>query len=659
MNNLLKFCIFAVGIVLPLFSFAQSDTTIERNLDEVLVKSKRNKFSTNSTQIITNEQLKLISVENIAEAVKLLNGVNVKDYGGIGGLKTLSVRSLGANHTAVILDGIAVSDCQSGPIDIGRFSINNVENIQLSIGHNDALLQSAKNFASGSVLNINSSKPVFYDKNNKSEIILKTGSFGYFNSEINTSQKLSNNLIIKSECEYLRADGNYPFLLKNGRNISTEKRNNSDIQSIRGQFDLFLLDTNKNELNVKIYGYYSDRHLPGAVILYNPIAREQLWDKNFFVQSNFKHKINNSLSYRIIGKYNYSWNKYEDHNVKYENGLKQDLNKQNEFYISSSILASLNNNFLFSLALDGFYNTLNSNMLNNPQPDRISLLSAFNSKYISNKFSATFTIVGTYITENVEFGTKPDLIKRLSPSFSLKFKPFDNKDFIIRTLIKETFRVPTFNELYYTTIGSTYLKPERAKEFNFGLSYQTKISNKFLLELSTDYYHNNVIDKIVAIPTTYVWKMHNCGKVKIDGLEINFASNYQFFNNLDLEFNVGYNYQEAKDITDKTTVYYKHQIAYTPKHSGNISAILKTKYVNLGYSAIASGIRYISKENMPENEVDKYIDQSVSISKKIEFQKLYFIIKFDILNFTNKQYEIIQYYPMPGRQFRISININF
>ena len=47
-------------------------------------------------------------------------GVTVKDY-GIGGLKTVSVRSLGANHTTVSYDGIALTDVQSGQIDIGRF----------------------------------------------------------------------------------------------------------------------------------------------------------------------------------------------------------------------------------------------------------------------------------------------------------------------------------------------------------------------------------------------------------------------------------------------------------------------------------------------------------------------------------------------------------
>ena len=59
-------------------------------------------------------------------------GANVKDYGGIGGLKTVSVRNIGAAHTAVSYDGVVVSNSQAGQIDIGRFSLDNVSTLFFS-----------------------------------------------------------------------------------------------------------------------------------------------------------------------------------------------------------------------------------------------------------------------------------------------------------------------------------------------------------------------------------------------------------------------------------------------------------------------------------------------------------------------------------------------
>ena len=86
------------------------------------------------TQVFSKEELKSLNVLQVSDAVKHFAGVTVKDYGGIGGLKTVSLRSLGAEHTAVGYDGITISDCQTGQIDIGRFSLDNVNRLSLSNG---------------------------------------------------------------------------------------------------------------------------------------------------------------------------------------------------------------------------------------------------------------------------------------------------------------------------------------------------------------------------------------------------------------------------------------------------------------------------------------------------------------------------------------------
>lgn len=89
------------------------------------------------TQVFSKEELKSLNVLQVSDAVKHFAGVTVKDYGGIGGLKTVSLRSLGAEHTAVGYDGITISDCQTGQIDIGRFSLDNVDRLSLSNGQSD------------------------------------------------------------------------------------------------------------------------------------------------------------------------------------------------------------------------------------------------------------------------------------------------------------------------------------------------------------------------------------------------------------------------------------------------------------------------------------------------------------------------------------------
>ena len=93
------------------------DTTHVYSIPEVVVSDRyqtREVRATAPTQIFSKEELNNLHVLQVSDAVKHFAGVTVKDYGGIGGLKTVSIRSLGAQHTAIGYDGIAITDCQTG-----------------------------------------------------------------------------------------------------------------------------------------------------------------------------------------------------------------------------------------------------------------------------------------------------------------------------------------------------------------------------------------------------------------------------------------------------------------------------------------------------------------------------------------------------------------
>ena len=77
-----------------------------------------------------------MGVTDVADALHRIPGVTLRDYGGAGGMKTVSVRGFGAKHTGVSYDGIMLSDCQSGEIDLSRYSLDNVDQLSLVIGDN-------------------------------------------------------------------------------------------------------------------------------------------------------------------------------------------------------------------------------------------------------------------------------------------------------------------------------------------------------------------------------------------------------------------------------------------------------------------------------------------------------------------------------------------
>ena len=633
-------------------------------LDAVTVTARRMPAkitSATSVQVLSKEDLKNLGLQNMGDAVKRFAGTNVRDYGGIGGLKTVSVRNLGAAHTAVSYDGVAISNTQAGQIDIGRFSLDNVSNLSLAIGHDDNLLQSARLFASAGVLNIETEKPRLEDgRNTFTQIQMRGGSFGYLTPALRHWQKLGERTYLTIDANYLHAEGDYPFTIKEGNYISNEKRINSDIESYQGEMNLFHTFKDESELSAKAYYYHSKRGLPGAVILYNPESDERLWDENFFAQARYKKTFNPKWTFQAQGKYNYSWNKYEDTGVEYTGGKQTDTNRQYEYYLSASVLYKPVPSLSVSVSQDGAINHLHTNGLHSPEPTRYTSLTALNARYQGKRLKVSGTLVATYITEEVKAGNTPDDRKRLSPTLSVSWQPWKEEQFFVRALYKNTFRVPTFSDLYYLRVGNTNLRPEKATEYTIGLTWSgTPFSFTDFVSITVDGYYNEVKDKIIAFPSTYVWKMQNYGKVHITGIDVTLATAIPFGQKVNLNLSGNYSWQKALDVTNKEAKNYKHQLPYTPEHNGNVSATFETPWVNIGYTMSMVGKRYYMAQNIKANEIEGYNEHTATLWREFKWKKCGLRLQAEVINLTDAQYDVIKYYPMPGRSWRLTGTFNF
>ena len=633
-------------------------------LDGVTVTARRMPAkitSTTSVQVFGKEDLKNLGLQNMGDAVKRFAGTNVRDYGGIGGLKTVSVRNLGAAHTAVSYDGVAISNTQAGQIDIGRFSLDNVSTLSLAIGHDDNLLQSARLFASAGVLNIETEKPHFENgKRHHTQVQMRGGSFGYLTPAIRHWQALGERTKLSVEGNYLHAEGEYPFTLKNGTLVTEQKRINSDVESYQGEVNLFHTFKDESELSAKAYYYNSKRGLPGAVILYNSESDERLWDENFFAQAKYKKSFSPQWTLQAQGKYNYSWNKYEDTGVEYTGGKQTDTNRQTEYYLSASAMYKPTSAWSFSLSQDGFINRLHTNGANSPEPVRYTSLTALNARYQSGQLKASGSVVATYITEEVKAGNTPEDRRRLSPTLSLSWQPWEGEQLFVRALYKNTFRVPTFSDLYYLRVGNTSLKPEKATEYTVGLTWSgTPFSFTDFVSLTVDGYYNEVNDKIIAFPSTYVWKMQNYGKVHITGIDATLATAIPLSKSVNLNLSGNYSWQKALDVTNPEAKNYKHQLPYTPEHNGNVSATLEMPWVNVGYTVTMVSKRYFLAQNIEANRIDGYSEHTATLWREFKLGKCGLRLQAEIINLTDAQYDVIKYYPMPGRSWRLTGTFNF
>ena len=636
------------------------------NIDTVEVNARRlieSERAAAPMQALQRQELERMGVNAVSDAVKHISGVQVKDYGGIGGLKTISVRSLGAQHTAVMYDGVAVSDCQTGQVDLSRYAIDNVENLTLTIGQSDNIFQSAKQIASAGVLNINTFNASLStsDASRTTEGFAKfrTGTYGLVNPTLLFKLHPSRSTLHASlYADYMRADGAYRFHMMNGSKSIDEKRNNSDINAWRAETNLAWIPSDRQRLQLKAYLFDSDRGLPGSVVYDNPYAAERSHDRNYFGQLNYENHLSDRWKLSASAKYNWTWSQYTDKDIARE---VDDRFRQTELYSNAVVWHQPAEGWEVSMAQDFGYNYLHANTPQCIFPSRYTLLTALSSRYSAGRFTATASLLNTVIIEEAKADKPADDRHRLSPAVSVSMRLLNHTNWRVRASYKDIFRNPTFNDLYYLMLGNRNLRPEKTHQWNIGTVWSQSFHGWLnFVNLSVDAYYGRVTDKIVAIPKMFFWTMFNIGKVETKGVDVTAmlngkcpAINAQWY------ASATYNYMNARDVTDRTLASWHDQLPYTPLHSGSASITIEHPIVSLTYNLIWTGPRYSMQINMPTTRMKAYADHSISLYRIFTLGANRLRLQADMLNIGNRNYEVVRFYPMPGRNYQCSIQYYF
>ena len=635
-----------------------------QTLGEVMVTANRYNEVIPS-QKLTGKELKALNSFSVADAIRYFSGLQIKDYGGVGGLKTVNIRSMGTNHMGVYYNGIQLGNAQNGQIDLGRFSLDNMEAVSLYNGQKSAIFQSAKDFASAGSIYMTARHPSFGEgQNYRLKGTFKTGSFGLVNPSVLLEHRLSKQVSGSLSAEYMYTSGKYKFRYrqKNGYDI-TEIRKNGDVEAIRAEYGLFG-DMQGGEWKAKAYLYNSERGLPGAAVRETGdfVHEDRQWDTNFFLQGSFrKHWGNYSL--QTNGKYAYDYLHYlSDPRLDVTTMYVNNHYRQHELYFSAANMLNILPFWSADVSVDFQWNKLNADLVNFVYPCRYTALVAAATALHFERFKLQASLLGTFVHEttkvpNAAAGDK----HKYTPTVVASWQPFKNEDLNLRAFYKKIFRMPTLNDLYYTFIGNIDLNPEYTTQYDIGVTYSRKFRGGYpaRLEFQADAYYNEVTDKIVAMPTSnqFRWTMVNLGYVEMRGVDVALQTEWHLLKDLKANLRVNYTYEKAQDFTDAKSDYYGGQIPYIPWHSG--SAVLNLSYRDwdMNYSFIYTGERYESSANIPENYAKEWYTNDLSLSRRLHWKKMLWKLTAEVNNVFNQQYEVVQWYPMPGINFRFVINV--
>jgi len=678
---------------------AQSKLDSVQRVREIVVVSRPAMREVVPSQKLNGEQLERLNTLSVADALRYFSGIQLKDYGGVGGIKTVNIRSMGTHHLGISYDGVQLGNAQNGQIDLGQFSLDNVEEITLYNGQKSAIFQPASDFGNAGAIYIRTKAPEFGSgEQTHLKIKAQYGSSDMLRTSVLWEQRLSEKVSSSVSAGFLTASGKYKFRYErrypNGETAwdTTAVRQNGDIHAERLEANLFG-KLYQGGWQAKAYIYNSARGIPGAIV--NNVWRrgERQQDLNTFVQASFDKNIGEGFSTRWLAKYAY-------YNTHYENRDSTQLPvdnryKQQELYLSTANVLELLPNWSASLSYDFKWNKLDADTWNFAYPTRISnlisLATAIDYKHLKAQASVLATFIHDRTHKRISWGTgdtgisgnsglsglsgdsgiseasgpseisSSASLSRLTPAVFVNIYPFRGTFFSLRAYVKQSFRMPTFNDLYYTDMGNANLVPESALQYDAGFALNKHFQSGFIrhAEMHFDAYYNIVHDKIVAYPKgqQFRWTMLNLGKVHIKGLDIEAEADCSIGRCITATIRAQYTYQDARDVTDPGDSYYRHQIPYIPWHSGSAILGLNWKSWNLNYSFIYAGERYDEQENILYNHMEPWYTSDLSLRYWFMVNSLRFTAQAEVNNLLDQQYEVIVNYPMPGRNFKLTLSV--
>ena len=694
MQHKFKVLYYVIMLFVPAFVWAQEggvNGAEERSaadsiakllrLEEVTVSARRREEPVIPVQKLDGKRLEGLSTQSVADAVRYFSGVQIKDYGGVGGLKTIDVRSMGTNHLGVFYDGIEIGNAQNGTVDLGKFSMDNIEELALYNGQKSEIFQPAKDYGSAGTLYIRTRRPKFETgKRYNLNVGMKGGTFGLANPSVLYEHKITDNIHFSASGEYTYAHGRYHFryrkVLADGTTAwdTTAVRQNGDVQAWRAEAGFFGYMPD-GKWHLKGYFYDSGKGIPGAIVNNVWKNSQRQWDRNAFVQGNFTRRFWRGYDFQVNAKYTNDRMRYlnPDTTLMYVDNTFT----QQEVYVSMAHRVGISGvnavteklrgasvNWDVSVSADWQWNYLDGNLADFVFPERNTVLAAAATQVYWKYLKAQASVLGTFVFDRLHRPTQttPTAARqkpRFTPAVFVSYQPLLHEELFFRAFYKRIFRMPTFNDLYYTDVGNISLQPEYTTQYDGGVQYEKRWNGGAVRQVcaKADGYYNNVTNKIVAIPKgngQYRWQMMNIGKVEIRGCDVNASTTFYLGKEVYLTISAAYTYQKAQDFSEPDEITYGGQIAYIPWHSGSATGNIQWRGLAVNYAFIYVGERYHNSANIPANHEQPWYTHDMSVSyemklgsgAKAEGQKhgcmprLYFAL--EINNMLNQQYEVIR-----------------
>ena len=632
-------CLFPV---LALSQESLTDTVKTYKAEEVVVTATRSSISENDapspTEVLGTSEIQSANGTTIADALQTYTGVLLREYGGGESLATVSLRGSASEHVLVLIDGNRFTGFQNGLVDFSLLPLDNVSRIEVLHGGASALYGAD---AVGGVINI-ITRPVGNDLHVTADG--SVGSYG-FQRYSTRAQGGYDGFGIVAGYSNERSAGNFPFTFQRPSASDTSiNRQDADYRKDELYFNGKVKTDERSSLDFSVQDVSADHGSPGPIYTESDFSRARENDKDVNVHLGYRDDRISGMELSLSTGYQYGFETYIDPayliNSYYKN-LLVSVNPQVQAIVSPDDRIIVGGEFVQGI-LEG-----------NDFGPRIQRTQT--SAYLSNEYAvevprAMFDRLSFFQT--LRYDHFSDVGHALTPKIGFNVRVFREGDLRLRASYGQSYRAPSFNDLYYVPFNNPALQPEHSQSFDVGILGSAGLWGIHSFELT--YFHADTRDRIVTDPITFI--PVNVGRTVSQGIESSYRG--ELVNDA-IEIILSYTYTDARkrNSASPTDSTFDKQLLFIPQNLFKAALAFHFQPVTMNVFRLFTGVRQVNEGNT--GPLPAFSLTNANVTASLPFGPWNVSAKIEADNIFNVQYQVYPAYPMPGRTYNLNVGIDY
>ncbi len=644
MNKLTKIFLWAAVPAIATAQQAGEDTAKTYAAPDVVVTATRTsipeKDAASPTEVLGTERIQNSTGTTVADALQDYTGVLVREYGGGESLATASLRGAASEHVLVLVDGNRFTGFQNGLVDFNLLPLDNVARIEILHGGASALYGSD---AVGGVINV-ITRPA--DSDFHAFLNASGGSYGFqrYAAQI---QGGMNDLSLLVGFSSERANNDYPFSLPPiGVFQETLHRQDADYR----RQELYVNGNGKpdgqSSIDFSVQNVQADRGAPGPLFSPADASAARQTDKDITAQLRYRDEHLSAVILSLSSGFQYGYETYRDPNPSYP---INSFYKSILFNVNPQVQSVLTREDRIVAGAEFVQGILQGNDFGK------TIQRSQTSGYLSNEYTREFEsplFDRLVLFQTLRYDHFSDVGNALTPKLGFNLRIVPQGDLRIRASYGQSYRAPSFNDLYYVPFNNPDLHPEHSRSFDAGLLADGSWWGIHSLQVT--YFYANTRDRIVFDPVSYL--PVNIGRTVSQGVESAYRGT-MFDGIVELFLNYTYTDARKRNSASSADSTFNKQLPLIPGNLLKATLSFRFQPFTVSLFRLFTGIRPANEDNSDILSAHSITDASIAVVEPVGEWRLR--AKFEVVNIFNVQYQVYPNYPMPGRTFRVEAGVTY